>query len=103
MNEIANIENGLNTAAAVGATVGGPIGTAVAAGLQVGEAVVNSVEVNQAAHASALMTAGAAANTLATAAAPVIAALPAVDAAKANASLSLLQIILEDLKSIFAL
>ena len=98
-----NIETGLNAAAAIGAAAGGPIGADVAEGLQVGEAVVNPVVASQSAHASALDTATTAASTLATAAEPVLATLPAADAAKAKAGLGLLQTILADLKSIFGL
>ena len=71
--------------------------------LRVGEAVVNSVEASQSSHADALATASAAANTLATVAAPVLATLPAQDAAKAQASLGLLRTVLADFKSIFGL
>lgn len=103
MSEIANIETGLNAAAAIGVAAGGSVGTAVANGLQIGEAVVNSVVASQSAHATALDTATTAAATLATAAEPVLATLPSGDAAKAKAGLSLLQTILADLKSIFNL
>ena len=103
MSETTQVENVLNVAAGVGEALGGPVGMAVAAGLHVGEAVVNSVQASQSAHADALATASAAADTLATAAAPVLAALPAQDAAKAQASLGLLQTVLADLKSIFGL
>ncbi len=99
----ATIEQDLNIAGDVAAATAGPIGEAADTALQVGEAVVNSVESSQATHASALETATAAASTLATAAAPVVAALPATDAAKATASLGLLQTILADLKTIFGL
>jgi len=103
MSEVTKIETGLNAVAAIGAAAGGPIGADVAEGLQVGEAVVNSVVASQSAHASALDTATTAASTLATAAEPVLATLPAADAAKAKAGLGLLQTILADLKSIFGL
>jgi hypothetical protein len=103
MSETSQIENVLNAAAGVGAAVGGPVGQAVAAGLQVGEAVVNAVQTSQSAHADALTTATEAAGALATAAQPVLATLPANDAAKAQASLGLLQTVLADLKSIFGL
>jgi hypothetical protein len=103
MSETTQVENVLDVAAGVGAAVGGPVGAAVAEGLQVGEAVVNSVEGSQSAHADALATASAAVGTLSVAAAPVLAALPAQDAAKAQASLGLLQTVLADLKSIFGL
>jgi len=101
MSEVANIETGLNEAAAIGAAVGGSVGQDVATGLQVGEAVANSVLASQSAHASALDTATSAANTLATAAEPVLATLPAADATKAKAGLNLLQTILADLKAFF--
>jgi hypothetical protein len=103
MSETTQIENVLNVAAGVGAAVGGPVGQAVAAGLQVGEAVVNAVQSSQSAHADALTTAAAAAGALVNAAEPVLATLPAQDAAKAQASLGLLQTVLADLKKIFGL
>jgi len=103
MSEATNIETDLNLAAEIGAVVGGPVGAAVDAGLQAGEAVVRTVQGAQAAHARALQTATAAAETLTSVAAPVVAGLPAADAAKATAGLSMLQSILADLKSIFAL
>jgi hypothetical protein len=103
MSETTQVENVLNLAAGVGAAVGGPVGAAVAAGLQAGEAVVNSVATSQSTHASALATVSAAADTLATVAGPVLAALPAQDAVKAQTSLGLLQTVLADLKGIFGL
>ncbi len=103
MSETTQVENALNLAAGVGAAVGGPVGEAVAAGLQVGEAVVNSITASQSVHANALATASAAANTLVTSATPVLATLPPQDAVKAQASLSLLQTVLADLKVVFGL
>jgi hypothetical protein len=101
MNTIENIETGLNSIAAIGATEGGRVGVEVVAGLQAGEAVVNSVVANRSAHEDALTTVTVAADTLATAAAPIIASLPEAAALKAKTSLSLLQTILFDLKAIF--
>ena len=103
MSETTQVENVLNMAAGVGAAVGGPVGAAVAAGLRVGETVVNSVTASQSVHANALATVSAAADTLTTVAMPVLASLPAQDAAKAQASLGLLQTVLADLKGIFGL
>ncbi len=103
MSNLSQVEDVLNAAAGVGAAVGGPVGMAVAAGLHVGEAVANSVVASQSAHESALVTATEAVGTLATAAGPVLANLPAQDAAKAQAGLGLLQTVLADLKGIFGL
>lgn len=103
MTDISQIESDLNIAGQLGAVVGGPIGLAVDAGLQAGEAVANSVQASQAAHTTALDTAAAAITTLASAAAPVVAALPPKDAAKAAAGMNVLQSVLAELKSIFAL
>lgn len=93
------VETDLNLAAGIGAAVGGPVGQAVAGGVQAVEGVVNTVAQGSP-HQTALNDINNAVNAAAPVLTAVAGALPTTTATRVTTGLSLIQMILADIEAV---